>query len=57
MKTTHLELINSIKNYIDERIEYHLQTGDCDTAAAIACEFHEWFDDSCPCEVIGLSIT
>lgn len=57
MKTTHLELINSIKNYIDERIEYHLQTGDCDTAAAIACEFHEWFDDSCPCEVIGLSVT
>ena len=56
MKTANLQLIESIKDYIDERVGYHLQSGDYDTADALVCEFYEWFDDSQSCEVIGLSV-
>lgn len=49
-------LILSIKDQVDSMVEYHLKSGDYDTADAIMNEFYEWFDDSQPCEVIGVRV-
>ena len=56
MTETNYNLIQDIKNHVDSIVEYHLKSGDYDTADAIMNEFYEWFDDSQPCEVIGLTI-
>lgn len=37
------QLMQEIKMHIEERAEYHIHTGDYDTADAIFAEFYEWF--------------
>lgn len=49
------ELLQGIKNQVEGRVEYHLKSGDYDTADAIMKEFYEWFTDE-PCEIIGMSV-
>ena len=49
------EMLQDIKNQIESRVEYHLKSGDYDTADAIMNEFYEWFTDE-PCEVIGVTV-
>lgn len=49
------EMLQDIKNQIESRVEYHLKSGDYDTADAIMKEFYEWFTDE-PCEIIGMSV-
>jgi hypothetical protein len=56
MTEANYDLIQDIKSHVDSMVEYHLKTGDYDTADAIMNEFYEWFDDSQSCEVIGLCV-
>jgi len=56
MTEEHYNLLESIKDQIDKRVEYHLKSGDYDTADAIMDEFYEWFSDE-PCEVLGIAVS
>ena len=37
------KLMQEIQMHIEERVDYHIRTGDYDTADAIFAEFYEWF--------------
>ena len=56
MKKKYYDLIERVKGEIDKRVTHLIELEDYDTAEAIMSEFHEWFDDSQPCDVIGVRV-
>jgi len=56
MKKHYYDLVERVKSEVDKRVTYLLELGEYDTAEAIMSEFHEWFDDSQSCDVIGVRV-
>jgi hypothetical protein len=55
MNELQIKNLDNILKFVDERAEYHLRTGDYDTADALFSEFYEWLGDD-PIELICVRV-